>query len=1268
MTINNNNLGYFSSTQEPDENVVTPLVIEPNVQNLGYFSSPAIETQEETRVPPKDISTLGYFATPEISLAREIAFGQAQEPMALGSAYRIAKAGLGSLFNRNETYEEARKRIEDERQEEIFEEFSEFRGRKETAGTLTGRASVALADPITFIIPWAKFAKLGKVASLGAGGSFAAGDMALREEALYGEINPYTVGVGFGLGVAGAQAGDMIMAAYSRYASKPVNEVVQVTNASGQKVGKPVTISGDTKPKIIKQTDQPKVEKLIKEVTIDSDEALKNIGTLTTRLDRIGVRRKEISVELKKIKSQHRKVLTKQELKEDDYFTFITNQAKTERGKLTAEVRAINKELKQIYTDELPDNLLDVINKSVLNGQKNGLLTESFARSIIQESVRPLIGGIIGGGIGATFTEEGDGNAKMLYFAAVGATYGKFQKTIQSKPYEIVPKKVKDAMGNEFVKEYRRSFYNYMKGLTAGSHVQELMSFSKPVVNYAAKMFKMQGGGVQLGSRTKELSVEEEAILQTGYWRDLYSNLVSKYDDDVLELAGKLSNNRNLKSKKYSFLTDEDLANPKLAQAQKLSLEVDEFTLSFRNYAVSRGLNFDDEAQYGLTQLLKQEAIDTANYNKVKSELANAFFIQNSKEVGNKFYKPKGKKEIAAARARAEDIAGEYLQTSTSLRARSIWKKETDDAIFQANSLKKQRDEEFVLDAARHFNKSRTLYDQEARASVSHLFEQNPTETLRQLISNTVNVAEFVKRFGAKGEGVKKLFKDIDDEIKLMADPTNQYKNARQLYLNNPAARARAQAEKKKIKDSLEAYFGVYQIDQMPTGDVGQAIVTFLQTGLATTRLARVAIPSLGDLLQTITNSGYKAAYKGAVSEIKLSTEGLGLKGTQKQVAGKDATFVDKFVGNNRHDALLERELSDVLLVGGGNVKRYQRKVADFTRKYFEVIQLGRVTRTARNWAFDSGVHRAMDIGQTVKKGRTSEFLKTKEALQKEMDAMGLSQKQFTYLGQFDTLEKAIADPIAKSYLKKAGLKAADRDALIPQIGNRRLFSQSKNPYVKFLGSFLSWAQAKTSQSNALIARVEQGDGALFVRMAAAIPIFMGVRETQIALSTNKNYKEEVAKETIPQKIGEGISFAGWNTYIVDKIRSLIKFDTFGSNTMDNVAPVLGYMQDLSEIGIKPVVTILNSEADTLLETLGEAGGSIAKETAEVLPFAREVVPIVEEAIDDDVYIDSTRGYSTGGLVEGEFKVPNTKENPADRESAELGGLTYRDQMEDLLG
>jgi len=1264
MSINTNNLGYFSTSEQDTNELTLQEVNQPNIENLGYFSEPVVETQEEeTKMPPRDVSTLGYFSSPEISLSREIAFGQAQEPLALGSAYRIAQAGIGSLFNRNETYEEARKRIEDARQEKIFEEFSEFRGREETAGTLTGRASVALVDPITFLIPWAKFAKLGKVASLGAGGTFAAGDMALREEALYGEINPYTVGVGFGLGVAGAQAGDMIMAAYSRYASQPVKEIVQVQNAAGQKVGKPVTISGSQSTPRIKKADLPKANQLIKEITIDSEEALKNIGTLTTRLDNIGTRRLEISAELKKIKSRHRKVLTKKELAEDDYFTFITTTAKGERKKLTAEVRTINKELNKIYTEELPDNLLDVINKSLINGQKSGLMTEGIARAIVQETVRPLVGGVIFGGIGASFTEEGDGNEKMLYMAAIGATLGKFQKSIQSAPYKIVPKTIKDAAGNEIVKEYRRSYWNYMKSLTAGSHVQDLMAFSKPVVNYAAKMFKMQGGGVKLGSRTKELSVEEEAILQTGYWRNLYSDIISKYDDDVLELAGKLSNNRNLKSKKYSFLTKEDEVSSKFAQAEKVSLEIDNFTLDFRNYAVSRGLNFDDEAQYGLTQLLKQDAIDTVNYTEAITDLANAFFIQNSKEVGNRFYKPKGKKQLDAARKYARKVAGEYLQTSTSLRAKSIWKKETDDAIFQGNSVGKARDEEFILDAARHFNKSRTLYDQEARASVAHLFEQNPAETLRQLINNTVDVAEFVKRFGAKGEGIKKLFSDIDNEIKLIADPTNKYKTAKELYREVPAAKARAQAEKKKIKDSLEAYFGVYQIDQMPTGPVGQALVTFLQTGLATTRLARVAIPSLGDLLQTITNSGYKASYKAAVSDIKLSREGLGLKGTKKQVDGKDVTFTDKFLGNNRVDNILERELSDVLLIGGGNIKRYQHKFADFTRKYFEVIQLGRITRLSRNWAFDSGVHRAMDIGQTVKKGKTSEFLKTKEALQKEMDGLGLSNKEFQYLGQFDTLEKAIADPTAKAHLKKAGLKSADRDALIPQIGNRRLFAQSKNPYVKFLGSFLSWAQAKTSQSNALISRVEQGDAALFLRMAAAIPLFMGVRETQVALSTNRNYKEQVGEETLQQKIGEGISFAGWNTYLIEKIRSILKYDGYGSNTMEQIAPVLGYMEDMTEIVRRPVGKMLDSEADTALEIIGSA----VKETAEVIPFAREVVPTVERAIGEEADNDPLRSYSTGGLVEGKFKVPYTKEDPADRRDPNTG-LPYSDQMEDLLG
>ena len=1191
----------------------------------------------------------------EISFSREVAYGQAQEPTAIGSLKRIGQAAIASL-SIDETYKEARKRIEDVRQDKIFEEFEEFKGRPETAGVIAGRISVGLADPVTFLMPWAKIAKLGKIASLTAGGTFGAADMALREEALYGEINPATVGLGFAFGAGGAQVGDMIGNVYARSLAKPVDETIEVVSKTGERVILKAKIKGESKTPILKEKDVKAAEKINKQVTVDAEESIINLGNITTKLDRIKDRRKEISEEVKRLKTKYNKKLTPEQRAKDEFAFSVPSLVSKKRKALTAEVASLNKEVKRIYLEELPDNLLDVFEKGILGGAKNGVMNESIARALVQETVRPLIGGIIGGAVGATFTEEGQGNTLMFSLAALGAFGGKMTKVIQSKPFEIVSKEVKDAITGETTLVYRRSHWNVMKSLTAGSHVQDLMAWSDPLVNFAGKMFKMQGGGVTLGKIQKDLSVEEEAIAQLASWRNRYNDLISQYDDDVLELAGKITNERNLKSKKYSFLTDADRASKKYKTAEKVSKEVDDFTLDFKKYAVERGLKFDDEAQYGLTQILKQSSIKLTNYDKNVLKLADAFYIQNSKEVGHKYYKPKGKAEIEKAKKNALDVAAEYLRTSTGARRTSIWAKETDDAIFQNHSLGKARNEEFVLNAARHFNKQRTLYDQEARALVSDLFEQNPAETLNLLINNTVNVAEFTKRFGAKGEGIQKLFKDIDRGVLLRVNKDRgakeQYKNVKEMFNLNPSALKLAQAEKKKIKDSLEAYFKVYHADAMPTSETGQAIVTFLQTGLTTTRLTKVSIPSLGDWLQTITNSGWKASFKAAVSEIKLSKEGLALSGKRKQVNGRTIGKFESFwLRTNGTDNIVEREMSDVLLIGSGSMKNYQKKAVNFTRQFFEVVQLGRVTRIARNWAFDSGVVRALDISNLIAKNKTG-FLKTKNALQKEMDSLGLGKEQFMYLSQFKNIKDAIDDPLAKTYLKKAGLKSADRDALIPTVGNRRLFSQSNNPYVKFLGSFLSWAQAKTSQTNALVSRIEEGDAALFLRIAAAIPLFMTVREAQVSLSTSEKYKEDVAAETKTQKIAEGILFAGLPTVWVEKLRNMIKF----GGGMDSIAPVLGYMDDFLDIIRKPLEKITDEESDTFLEVLS----ATTKEAAEVVPFGKRVVSMVEG--EETGTLDTKTLYSTGGLVKGKDDVPYTKDNPADRVNPTTG-KPYSDQM-----
>jgi len=584
------------------------------------------------------------------------------------------------------------------------------------------------------------------------------------------------------------------------------------------------------------------------------------------------------------------------------------------------------------------------------------------------------------------------------------------------------------------------------------------------------------------------------------------------------------------------------------------------------------------------------------------------------------------------------------------------------------------------LNAARHFDKDRTLYDQESRAMVSNLFVDDPITTLKTLTDNTVKIAEFVKRFGAKGEGIKKLFRDIDINYKRIADPKSNYDTVEDLYREVPGIRAAADAEKKKIKDSLEAYFGLYGIEGRLTSDGGQTAVMLLQTGLATTRLFKVAIPSLGDYLNTINNSGYKASFKSAIEGIRkyskgkktFAKESLGLGVTRKQIDGQDVgsifegsvkdrarSMYYQVLGRNQVDNLLSRELSDLILIDkqGRGLAKVQKGLTNFTKDFFEGVQLGRVTRISRNFAFQSGVYRAMDIAQAIGKGRTKFLFQSKRGLQKEIDSLGLNKKDLEYLSKFERLEDAIQDQTAKASLKKAGIKAADRDSLVPTVGNRRLFSQSKNPFVKFLGSFLSWAQAKSSQTNALLSRVEEGDAVLFLRIAASMPLYYAIREAQISLSSNKKYRESVAEEDYLEKMAETFAFSGNGNLFVEKGRNIAKYD---STLFESIAPVAGFAEDLYEIVETPIKLMTDDEADTLLEV----AGATVKEVSEVTPIVREIVPFVEEALEEEDKSELRRGLSKGGIIEGP-EVPFTKEDPADRVNP-YTGEPYQDQMDRL--
>ena len=112
---------------------------------------------------------------------------------------------------------------------------------------------------------------------------------------------------------------------------------------------------------------------------------------------------------------------------------------------------------------------------------------------------------------------------------------------------------------------------------------------------------------------------------------------------------------------------------------------------------------------------------------------------------------------------------------------------------------------------------------------------------------------------------------------------------------------------------------------------------------------------------------------------------------------------------------------------------------------------------------------------------------------------------------------------------------------------------------------------------------------------------------------------------------------------------------------MEQMAPVLGYMEDMAEIVTKP--DFVPEDDETLMEAFMEGLGTTVREAADVVPILEEVVPRVENIFEKESQ-NSMLGYATGGIVTGP-EVPFTKEDPADRVDP-FTGEPYQEQMDRL--
>jgi len=1209
----------------------------------------------------------------DIPISRKVQFGAAQEPTIGGSLFRLGEAGIDSLFS-NESFSEAAQRIESERQKKIFEEFPEFYGRQEDLTVLSGRMGVAIADPVTFFIPWVKIAKAGRIATIAAGSSVAAGEALLREKALYGEVSPAIIAASAGLGGVSTGIGSLIA---NRLGGGKINQTVNTVDDTGNVVRTKV-IDGST-PKTpaldnktvddltiisreIYEENQPAIQSMTKNIE-SAGAAYQKIDLLKEETAKINNILSSHLFKMKKINKNHIVFDAKNKIVFKPSKLISATKGKqmfNQLQKNKEELKGLRGELNTINIVKQPEDTailgVESLYKAYQKGLLEGKVGESLTRALVQEVTRPLFGATAGGltGIyapGFFFAEE-DSNQGLYRGIAAGAFAGFFSKRLELSKYKILPTKIKTVANNEVEKVFKETAFSSMKRILSTSQAALLQSRNPILQKFGLDFLRNQGTTVQTGQVLQD-SVEGLADISFDHFKRRLFEIIGLADDDTIKVAGRILQQRNMPSNaKYSFLQKGDLKNTK---AKTLADNLFKLNVSFKNYMKKAGVEFTEQDSYGLTQILDANKLEELGFNRVVSILKDAFKLQSIKYKGKKvpgFSKVDSVGNLVPIKVltdkQAEKFAIEYVTSSDNLRRQLVLDadKLADKNVIQSlikndgNVVDKNGT---IIQSARFFENERVLFDQEARALAKEVFVQDPIATNLSLFDNSIKVAEFSRKYGTKGQGIQ----DIKNQL------INYYRKFDKNWRANPSLLELYKKDLQDISNTVNAYFRVLDADKVPQSEAVRTGVLLLQTLLATTKLTKVAIPSLGDTIQTIQNSGYKAAWNSGLR--KLS----GGKQFSKELA-LNVENQGKAWGNRRYNGALERELANFTL--DANTNR-QRQLVEFQRKFFETIQLGRVTRFAREYAYDAGAFRVFDLSkQAVRKTKLT------DARTRELNFFGLDIDDAKYLGKFKSIDDAYEDRIGKVLIDRAGRRAADRDALIPQVGNRRLFAQSKNPVMKLAGSFLSWAQAKGTQTNSLIRRIEEGDGKLALMMLASLPLYAAVRDLYVAVNPNKDFRDNhgefftALKEKDLEKLTEAMAdsaiFSGQlMPWYLDKIVNAKKFA--GSDAIETIYPAAGLLNDIIKVFMQPKgirttaidfveITFPFAKDITRSEKLGEV-------------FTEDDITLKEVAQRKDKDIVPIPQYATGGLVSGP-EVTDTKEDPADRVNP-FTGSPYSDQM-----
>ena len=1012
----------------------------------------------------------------EPTTTEKIAYGLDKQNMFFGNVFRVAKSGLEAAFDPDREFKQVAIENAANEKADLYNRHEKFRDGKydDDIEVLASEMATFLVDPyyiFMYMTPWGRamsmrqtgFKAAAKVAGLSAG--TVSLDKLFDNLATTGEVNPKDIAVAGGiagvLGPASMKAFQVIGKLLPKADKGKISQIIQVIEGKTQKQLGVTKAEFKTLQKIAGDKDFLKLnkqvtnagEQWIKPIAKEQDEFYKSVLKIDKDIAKLKADKKLIKSDVvglidkkKAVKSLSDRIQTIKKAEEVRKKAFDKAQTELWKKQSIASKKVID------LTSKRDVQFLEKLWK-----QKG--LTEKTAQVVLSASVRPLMGAATGYGFGTLWGPE---DTNLNNWMLVGASLGGISKGIQAS--KIIPGQSKSMIQKLLYQDATKFSFQKVRELTSTTTSSKLAAIGGETEKIGLQL--LEG----IDSSFAKNSVTQRADNLMKQWQIRTANVNKPYS--LEEQAKALSVIRGSKANVSSRVNN---------LAKKLEKELQDFKI-LREEAGIFSLN----EKTGKLMEVKNYFPRVYDYNVIKQDPKKfeKVLIDIFKSLGKN---DKNAKSSAMSFSKSlqnaddsvinKDAISNYVQGTTSKIG-----------ILKNNPL------------SEHITKARIL--EGPYAKVEKILEQNnylvnnANDVLFNLYNRSMKSIAFSEKFGNQGQMLKPYIDSIVQKYKDGA--------GKQFGITNENWKAKARAEIDLVTNTIDGYFGRYGNKQI---GVSKSIAGTLATISNLNMLDRVTIASLGDVVQPFSNSANLLSFfKGALRTGFTNKRETGLaKNLNQNLENEIRGWLIKTGSKTKNKSNSVAVMGDEAVLKfddatqAANVMGKMGPLRKINEWGFKIMGLQWLTGLSRRYAYNVGAVDAYTSASKLAKfvsanGKRSLSSTKGLKLVKDLNRYSIDVQDGLRLGVFNSFDDAVANKAGNKILNQSGILAANRDALIPQVQNRLLFAQSRNPWVRLMGQFTSWAMAKSAQTNKLLQRIENGESKQLVKLLAALPVYGGIQ------------------------------------------------------------------------------------------------------------------------------------------------------------------------------